>query len=666
MRNMEVTGNRFGAKEMKAKNSIGRGEPLWRDDKARARRKRTTSTQDPQLYIKLALVIDRGTTDEDAKSRALNLARKADETFRQLNVRVLLSAFQESNSTLPGTVSSPPSTESLRRQLLQDYGHTADRTVDLAFVVSFTAKTQLHTETKHLSICGRDAPAGGAIQVPSHLNSEEVGIILSREIGRSLGFLDDTDVCRCEQPGCLMNTSVQRETVGLSSCTLHSFRDAYESGKLWCLEKTVDKNELIQSPLCGNGIVEAGEDCDCTGSNVCSECCRNCTLVDGAQCAGGPCCSEECRFVDAGSRCRDQRSACDIAEYCTGTTGQGVCMIGVCQTRLQQCMDLWGQGSKAGASTCSLNTTYQGADVTEIGSPECSFLMCDVTEVNLSSPRVQQITALSTWTSGEPTCRATSLRLTDGSDLGHVTDGVLCGENEVCVSGTCRGPDRESCEVGPKGRECSDNGVCTSSSRCICHCGWAGPACSSRNETRAGAVCLPEPPSNSSKEGEAVDDEGNEGENTEQVRILTNAIIGGSLATIFIVAIIFGATSIGFKRAKRQNQARRRQQVKLFSMFQPTKEQQKRLAKFDKGRPYYTAGTLDGDSKTSNAGSSHQQHPSKPHRPQHQHQHAHQHPSASPHQPHHHGHHHNHHHHHHHQQPEGGESSNKKHGHKKK
>src|SRR5437762_6094609 len=55
---------------------------------------------------------------------------------------------------------------------------------------------------------------------------------------------------------------------------------------------------------CGNGTVDAGEDCDLGAANG----------------TAGSCCSASCRFVTSGTVCRAAVNECDLAESCTGTS----------------------------------------------------------------------------------------------------------------------------------------------------------------------------------------------------------------------------------------------------------------------------------------------------------------------------------------------------------
>lgn len=76
--------------------------------------------------------------------------------------------------------------------------------------------------------------------------------------------------------------------------------------------------------MCGNGIVEAGEDCD-PGEGTSSSCCDSstCKFTSGAVCDpdSSACCSDSCQFAPATQVCRPAEDpTCDTAEMCTGTS----------------------------------------------------------------------------------------------------------------------------------------------------------------------------------------------------------------------------------------------------------------------------------------------------------------------------------------------------------
>lgn len=91
-----------------------------------------------------------------------------------------------------------------------------------------------------------------------------------------------------------------------------------------CIQSPDPTKQTFALQMCGNGIVEAGEDCDPgLGSN--STCCNptTCKFAAGAVCdpASSPCCTSSCSFAPSTQVCRpSQDSTCDIAEMCTGTS----------------------------------------------------------------------------------------------------------------------------------------------------------------------------------------------------------------------------------------------------------------------------------------------------------------------------------------------------------
>ena len=62
----------------------------------------------------------------------------------------------------------------------------------------------------------------------------------------------------------------------------------------YCLRNKPEK--LFDSPVCGNGFVESGEQCDCGLPEYCTNTCCNattCMLFSNATCATGKCCDLE-------------------------------------------------------------------------------------------------------------------------------------------------------------------------------------------------------------------------------------------------------------------------------------------------------------------------------------------------------------------------------------
>ena len=124
----------------------------------------------------------------------------------------------------------------------------------------------------------------------------------------------------------------------------------------------------VGDPTCGNGIREAGEACDCGSTTECTDSCCNaatCELAAGAQCASGECCTAQCMLVSYGTECRATSGSCDVAEYCSGDSGEcpedvhlvdgsscssgaGYCNDGLCPTHQEQCVASFGESQDLG------------------------------------------------------------------------------------------------------------------------------------------------------------------------------------------------------------------------------------------------------------------------------------------------------------------------------
>lgn len=77
-------------------------------------------------------------------------------------------------------------------------------------------------------------------------------------------------------------------------------------------------------PVCGNMVIEAGEDCDCGFPGDCTEsCCNpsNCKLNAGAKCSPsqGPCCNANCNFTSSTTICYTETD-CVKPVNCTGSS----------------------------------------------------------------------------------------------------------------------------------------------------------------------------------------------------------------------------------------------------------------------------------------------------------------------------------------------------------
>ncbi|ORY56053.1 ADAM family of metalloprotease-like protein ADM-B [Pseudomassariella vexata] len=182
----------------------------------------------------------------------------------------------------------------------------------------------------------------------------------------------------CDAQGAyIMNPSTGSGITNFSPCSIGNICSAMDrnSIKTQCLTNNRDV-VTITGQQCGNGIVEAGEDCDCGGESGCNDnaCCNptTCKFQSGAVCdpSNEDCCNDTCQFASNGTVCRSSTGTCDPQEVCSGssavcpadvTTPDGescgasgadlTCASGQCTSRDLQCKTLMG-------SLSSNNDTY--------------------------------------------------------------------------------------------------------------------------------------------------------------------------------------------------------------------------------------------------------------------------------------------------------------------
>lgn len=91
-----------------------------------------------------------------------------------------------------------------------------------------------------------------------------------------------------------------------------------------CLVDPDPGRTVISLQMCGNGIIEAGEDCD-PGIGTTSRCCDSatCKFINNAVCdpESSPCCTAQCTFAPSTQVCHPSTDAiCDKTEFCTGNS----------------------------------------------------------------------------------------------------------------------------------------------------------------------------------------------------------------------------------------------------------------------------------------------------------------------------------------------------------
>lgn len=176
----------------------------------------------------------------------------------------------------------------------------------------------------------------------------------------------------------------------------------------------------ITGSQCGNGIVEAGEDCDCGGPDGCgdNQCCdpNTCRFVGNSVCddSNDSCCTS-CQFTPANTVCRASVGECDLAEQCSGSSGQ--CPRDSYQPNGQSCGG--GNGLTCASGQCT-SRDLQCASVFDTMAEQNYTRSCQTSR--------NACTLICETASSTSFCAAMDQ---------NFIDGTPCGSGNTCSNGRC-------------------------------------------------------------------------------------------------------------------------------------------------------------------------------------------------------------------------------------
>uniref|UniRef100_A0A673Z610 ADAM metallopeptidase domain 11 n=1 Tax=Salmo trutta TaxID=8032 RepID=A0A673Z610_SALTR len=492
-------------------------EGLSRSKRQVRRGQRTVQTE--TKYIELMVVNDHDLfvqlrrSSSQTRNFAKAVVNMADAIYKdQLNTRIVLVAMETWSSQNMVSVGNDPLLT--LRDFMKYRKESIKERSDATHLFSGRTFQSSRSGTAYIGgICSLTRGGG----VNEYGNVGPMAITLCQSLGQNIGMMWNKERptagdCRCPDPwlGCIMEDTGYYLPRKFSRCSVDEYLRFLQQGGGSCLFNKPSK--LLDSPECGNGFVEVGEECDCGSHVECARsggaCCKKCTLTHDAMCSNGLCC-RGCRYELRGVTCREVTNDCDVPETCPGDSsqcphnvhkldgymceaGQGRCFGGRCKTRDGQCRGLWGhnsadrfcyeklnsEGTEKG--NCGRDSSGQGWVQCNKQDVLCGFLLC----TNMSAkPRFGDLqgdlTSLTIYHQNRYLdCRGGHAVLEDGSDLGYVEDGTPCGPNMMCLDRRCLPVPTFNLSTCPGTSICSHHGTCSNEVRCICDADYTGKDCS--------------------------------------------------------------------------------------------------------------------------------------------------------------------------------------------
>ncbi|XP_074209798.1 disintegrin and metalloproteinase domain-containing protein 18-like [Camelus bactrianus] len=142
---------------------------------------------------------------------------------------------------------------------------------DVAFLLIYRKQPKYVGATVPGTICNESYDADIAMY-PDAMTLEGFSVIITQLLGLKIGLTyDDINKCSCPRATCIMNHEavVSSGIKIFSNCSMHDYRYFVSKFETQCLQSFSKLKPLYQNQsVCGNGILEPHEECDCGSEEV--------------------------------------------------------------------------------------------------------------------------------------------------------------------------------------------------------------------------------------------------------------------------------------------------------------------------------------------------------------------------------------------------------------
>uniref|UniRef100_A0A8C9PEU0 ADAM metallopeptidase domain 28 n=1 Tax=Spermophilus dauricus TaxID=99837 RepID=A0A8C9PEU0_SPEDA len=458
--------------------------------------------QERKKYIEYYVILDNGEFKkynedlDEIRKRVFEMANHINMLYKKLNAYVALVGIEiwtdeDKIVITPNASSTLENFSKWRgRSLLSRKHH------DVAQLITSTELSGAMVGLAFMSSTCSPYHSVGIIQDHSS-NLHRVAGTMAHEMGHNLGMIHDSYDCKCPSTVCVMEQRVSFYIpTDFSSCSRVNYYKFLEEKSPNCLFNTPFPADIISTPICGNHLIEVGEDCDCGTPEECTNICcdaETCKTKAGFQCATGECC-EKCQLRKAGTVCRPANNECDLPEMCDGKSsrcssdrfrvngfpcqnGRGYCLNGRCPTLQQQCTEMWGPGTKAADESC-YHKNEDGSKYGYCHIENDTRIPCKAKDIMCGKLFCQGGSGNLPWKGfiiSFQTCKLFDPEDTSqGIDM--VANGTKCGKNKVCMNAECVDMERTYKSTNCSSK-CKGHAVCDHELQCQCEEGWAPPDC---------------------------------------------------------------------------------------------------------------------------------------------------------------------------------------------